>query len=98
MSHPEYLYLGAGGIALAGGFAEAGGWPDNGVKVVAATVILSAGASAFGNSRFKPIVSAFGWLALIAAVYGTVPALQAAQKKPQKKKVIPTGGGNKGKK
>lgn len=78
-ANPEYLYATAGGIAFTGGFVSNGGFPPQGLQVIVATISLVILASVLGATPVRPLVSAFGWLAVLAAVYATVPALQKAR-------------------
>lgn len=75
----EYLYLAAGGTAIAGGFATEGGWPAKGTEAAVGTLALALVGAVLDKTALAPVARGFGWLLLLAAVYGAVPALQGAR-------------------
>lgn len=85
MKHPELMIVAAGGISFAGGFAKSGGFPPEGVNVIIGTAAITLLVSATKDTRIAPVVNGLAALTLLAAIYGTVPALQAASKSRSKK-------------
>lgn len=80
MRNPEYLVMGAGGLALAGGFATERGFPSNGVRVVTATIVLVLIVSTVKNSRIAPIVTGLAMLMLLASAYEYLPGFTRERK------------------
>lgn len=75
MARPEFPILATGGLALAGGYAREGGFPSNGTKAILATLTLVVIASATGDTKIGPLVSAIAWLSLLGVAYAVIPAL-----------------------
>lgn len=71
---PELPYLGAGAAALIGGYRTEGGFPENGYKVIIATVVLLAITALTSGTRIAPLVRAIGLVMFMAAVYGAARA------------------------
>lgn len=78
---PEMPFLAAGAVALLGGIVREGGWPAEGTGALVGTLAAVLVASMASGSAFAPLVRAVGLLVLLGAVYGAVPAFQAARKK-----------------
>lgn len=85
MMAPEWLYAGAGAVAIAGAIRKEGRWPANGVKSVLTTALLVLVVSALDGTRLAPLLRAIGALLLMAAVYAAVRA-NARHFVPTKKK------------
>lgn len=77
---PEFPFLAAGAIAIVGGYRREGQFPKDGMRAVLATIVLVLIASATTNSRFAPLVRAFGFLVLLGSTYATVRAYQSKSK------------------
>jgi hypothetical protein len=75
---PEMLFLTATGVALIGAARAQGQWPDGGLKAVVAGAVLVVFASAMAGTQLEPLAKAFGWLTLIAAIYGAVRASRSS--------------------
>lgn len=79
MPKPEYLVMGAGGLAFAGGFAESNGFPPNGYVVLSATAALTLIASATNNSPVQPVMTGLAGLMLLTAAIRYIPGLSTPQ-------------------
>lgn len=77
---PELPFLAAGAITLAGGAIKEKKWPKDSNKAIIATVGLVVVASATGNTKVAPLVSAIGMLFLLAATLATVKTVNASKK------------------
>jgi hypothetical protein len=77
---PEMPYLAAGSVAIVGGIAREGRFPREGINSVIGTVVLVIIASATAGSRIAPLVRAIGFILLLGAVFGAVPAFQKRKK------------------
>lgn len=86
MAKAEYMLMSAGAIALSGGFADQKRFPDNGVRIIMATMFLTFLAALASKSPIDPVVKAFSGLILLATVYAYVPAFQRAQQRPKQRK------------
>lgn len=78
---PEMPYLAAGAIAIGGGFVREHAWPKEGTGALIGTIAMVLVASATSGSAFAPLVRAFGFLVLLAAVFSAVPVFQANRAK-----------------
>lgn len=81
--HPEMPYLAAAGVAYVGATIRDGKLPDittPAIGVVALVIITSATA----DSRYAPLVRAFGYLLLTSAL---IAATNATLKRAKKRKV-----------
>lgn len=82
--HPEMPYLAAGTVAVIGATIRDGKLPDITVPAIG-TVILVLVASATAETRYAPLVRAFGFLLLLTA---TITAVNATMKKANDKKKV----------
>lgn len=73
MSSAVTPILATGGIVLVAGWRREQGWPKNGVKSVAAIVVLLIVASALGSTKAGPVVAGISWLIFLGAVYASAP-------------------------
>jgi len=84
VKNPEFPFLLAGTVAVIGGAAREGRWPKNGVKAVAATLVLVLIVSTLKGTAFGRLAGGIGWLLVMGAVYTAVPALNASTAKRKK--------------
>ncbi len=85
MSNAVTPVLATGGLVLAAGWRREQGFPKNGVKAVAATVVLVIVASALGSTKIGPVVAGISWLILLGAVYAVAPIFSKPASKTVKK-------------
>lgn len=80
--HPEFPYLAAGLVAVIGATIRDGKIPDITTPAIGVVVLVLV-SSATAGSRYAPLVRAFGFLLLTAAV---ISATNAAMKTSKNKK------------
>lgn len=84
--HPELPYLAAGTVAVIGATIRDGKLPDITTPAIG-TVVLVLVASATADTRYAPLVRAFGYLLLLVAV---ITATNATMKRANDSKKATT--------
>lgn len=77
---PEMPFLAAGAIAFGGGAIRDKGFPKDGLRAIAATIILVLIASATTGTRIAPLVNAIGMLAVMGSVMATITTISKRKK------------------
>ena len=91
MNRPDLMFLLAGAITFGAHWKHESGYPEEGAKIIGATLALAVIASLANNTSFASPVRGFAGLALLATAIRHIPTLSEQKKTTSPRR---SGGGS----